>query len=257
MIVGIILAAGKGKRAGSKTVNKVTLPFLGRPLVTYALELISQVTEKNVVVVGAFSQSVRAVLQSYSGLIYAYQTKRLGTGHSVKVAVRKIVELNLRPKLVLVGQGDHMMFYEKSDLERLIKIHKKENSVLSFFTTRTRENDRLHWGYVIRDNKGKVIDNIEYKDAPASVRKTVTEVNAGFYCFDFEFLRKNIDKIPKSPISGEYYLNQMIRIANDKKLPAVGVELPFASVGIGVNTKEELEESQKLYLSTKKYQRLG
>jgi N-acetylglucosamine-1-phosphate uridyltransferase (contains nucleotidyltransferase and I-patch acetyltransferase domains) len=251
MIIGIILAAGKGTRIKAKTANKVTLPFLNKPLIIYSVELLEKVADKIFVVIGAFHESVKKVLKRKK-VFYAYQKKRLGTGHAVKVAVEEIIKKNLKPEIVLVGYGDHTMFYKKEDIEKLIALHHKEKAVMSIITTESKENEKLHWGYILRDKKGNIVDSVEYKDANDEIKKNIKELNAGFYCFDFDFLKNNLKKIPKSKVSGEYYINSLIKIASGQNLKVVGLKIPFSSVGIGVNTWSELDESQRIYLSLKK-----
>jgi len=246
MIIGIILAAGKGTRIKAKTANKVTLPFLNKPLIVYSVELMERITDKIFVVIGAFHESVKKVLKDKQ-IFYAFQKKRLGTGHAVKVAVEEIIKNKLEPKIVLVGYGDHTMFYKKDDIKKLINLHKKENAVMSIITTESDNNEKLHWGYVIRDKDNMIVDSIEYKDAKDDIKK-IKELNAGFYCFNFDFLRKNLKKIPRSLVSREYYINSLIKIANDQGLKVVGLKIPFSSVGIGINTWSEFDESQKIYL---------
>jgi len=251
MIIGIILAAGKGTRIKAKTANKVTLPFLNKPLILYSVELMEKVADKIFVVIGAFYESVKKVLKEKK-VFYAYQKKRLGTGHAVKVAIEEIVKKKIRPEIVLVGYGDHTMFYEKKDVKELISLHQKEKAVMSIITTKSEENEKLHWGYIIRDKKNNIIDSVEYKEASLAIRKKVKELNAGFYCFDFQFLKSNLKKIPKSKVSGEYYLNSLIKIAANQGLKVAGLTVSFSSVGIGINTWQELEESQRIYLSVKR-----
>jgi bifunctional UDP-N-acetylglucosamine pyrophosphorylase/glucosamine-1-phosphate N-acetyltransferase len=250
MKIGIILAAGKGTRIKAKERNKVTLPFLNKPLILYSVELMEKIADKTVVVIGAFHQSVKEALKNKK-VIYAYQKKRLGTGHAVKVVLQEIEKLNLNPGLVLVGYGDHTMFYDKKDIDALIKLHQKEKAVMSIITVK-HDNEKLHWGFVIRDKKNNIIDSIEFKDASDEIKKTVKELNAGFYCFDYQFLKKNIGKIKKSPVSKEYYINALIGIAAKQNLKVTGLCVPFSRVGIGINRWEELEESQKIYLQSKK-----
>ena len=250
MRIGIILAAGKGTRIKAKNANKVTLPFLNKPLILYSVELMEKIADKIMVVIGAFHQSVKEVLKN-KNVIYAYQKKRLGTAHAVKVAIDEIKRLKLNPKIALVGYGDHTMFYKEKDILRLIKLHQKENSVMTLITVE-HNNENLHWGFIIRNSQGNIIDSVEYKDASFNIKQKVKELNAGFYCFDFNFLQKNIKKVPKSPVSGEYYLNSLITIAVKQNLKVSGLKIPFSKVGIGVNRWQELEESQKLYLRYKK-----
>lgn len=249
MIIGIILAAGKGTRMKSKDKNKVALPFLNKPLIVYSVKLMKQVANKTLVVIGAFHESVKEALKKFK-VIYAYQKKRLGTAHAVKVAVEKIIELNLSPQLVLVGYGDHTMFYKKEDIKKLIALHQKEKAIMTLITVE-HDNQNLHWGFILRNKKGEIIDSIEYKDADEEIRGKIKELNAGFYCFDFNFLKKYIQKVPRSIVTGEYYINSLIKIATNLGFKVCALKVPFSSVGIGVNRWDELEESQKLYLKMK------
>lgn len=246
MIVGIILAAGKGTRIKSKDRNKVTLPFLNKPLIVYSVELMTAVCDKVVVVIGAFHESVRRVLKNYP-VIYAYQKKRLGTAHATKVGLEAIKNTSPLPDLVLVGYGDHTMFYKKETIKRLITSHRKNNPAISLLTFKYPNPDKIRYGRIIRDKSGLVVDIVEQKDATPEQR-AIQEVNPGFYCFDYGFLLKNINKIKKSPVSGEYYLTDMIRIAASQGEKVIGIPIKFEEAGLGVNTAEELKESEKIYL---------
>jgi bifunctional N-acetylglucosamine-1-phosphate-uridyltransferase/glucosamine-1-phosphate-acetyltransferase GlmU-like protein len=91
-----------------------------------------------------------------------------------------------------------------------------------------------------------VLDIVEQKDASVNQRK-IKEINAGFYCFDYNFLIENINKIKKSQVTYEYYLPDLIKIAllNKQKVHAMIVH--FREIGVGINRQDELEYSQKLY----------
>jgi len=246
MIIGIILAAGKGTRLKSTDRNKVTMPFLNKPLVVYAVELMEKAADKTIVVLGAFHESVKAVLDGEK-VVYAYQENQLGTGHALSVALDEIARQGWQPSEILVGYGDHTMFYKEEDINNLIKIHKESNSVMSMITTIFDQPERLHWGRIIRDDQYNVIDSIEEKDA-SEEQKKVTELNAGFYCFDYRFVKEVVKLIPCSSVSKEYYINSLVKIAVDQKKKVAGLKISFASVGIGINTMQEISESEKIYL---------
>lgn len=245
MIVGIVLAAGKGTRMQSKDKNKVTVYFLNKPLVVYSVELMEKVADKTVVVIGAYHESVKEVLKNYR-VEYAYQKEQLGTAHAVMVAVKKIEKLHWSPKLALVGYGDHSMFYPQQSIQKMISFHKKEKASITLVTVKHR-NDTLHWGFVVRGKNGSILEIVEYKDATEE-QKMIQELNAGFYCFDFEFLKEALPKVSPSPVSKEYYLTSLVKIAADQGKKVSSFSLPFSQVGIGVNRWSELEESQRLYL---------
>ncbi len=246
MIAAIILAGGKGTRAKSKDKNKVTLPFLNKPLIIYAVELMAAVASPVVVVVGAFAESIKEVLKKYL-VTYAYQKKRLGTAHATKIGLEGLKKITPPPKMVIVCYGDHTMFYKKEIIQKLIKTHIKNKAVLSLITTIYNGRGKLRLGRIVRNEKNNVINIIETVDADEEIKK-IKEVNAGFYCFDYSFLIKNISKIKKSPVSGEYYINNLVKIAVDQKKTVADLQAPFSNVGMGVNTINELKENERIYL---------
>jgi bifunctional UDP-N-acetylglucosamine pyrophosphorylase/glucosamine-1-phosphate N-acetyltransferase len=246
MIVGIILAAGKGTRIKSKDKNKVTLPFLNKPLIIYSVELMEKVTNKVIVVIGAFHQSVRQVLKN-KDIFFAYQKKRLGTGHAVAVGLEEINKRNWQPSEVLVGYGDHTMFYKPERVKQLINLHKQNKAAASLLTFKYDDPNRIKYGRIIRDKHHFIIGIVEQKDAtPEQLR--IKEVNPGFYCFNYLFLKNNIKKLVKSKVSNEYYITDMVKIAVDQRKKVVGLRVGLNEAGLGINTAEELKESEKIYL---------
>ncbi|MEX1052710.1 MAG: sugar phosphate nucleotidyltransferase [Patescibacteria group bacterium] len=243
-ITGIILAAGKGTRIKSNGANKVSYPFLGKPIILYGVELFEKICDDIVVVVGAFSQSVKDIIDGKKKIKYAIQKQRLGTGHAVKIALLEIKKDP--PSLVLIGMGDHMMFYKQETIKKLITQHNEQKSAVSFISTKYHDPNTLAWGRVERDKSGNVLDIVEQKDASVKQRK-IKELNSAFYCFDYNFLRENINKIKKSDVTREYYLPDLIKIALANKQKVHAMLVHFREIGIGINKKEELEESQDLY----------
>src|SRR5438105_2091921 len=105
----IILAAGRGKRMNAKDQNKVTFTLVDKPLVKHSVDLLEGLHFHSIVVVVGYAQvSVRNVLKSDRHIIFAEQTKRLGTAHAVVTGVKKIPE---DVTDVLVLQGDDSAFY--------------------------------------------------------------------------------------------------------------------------------------------------
>lgn len=246
MIIGIILAAGKGTRIKTHGMNKVTIPFLNKPLIMYGVELMEKNTDKTLVVVGAYKESVKKALVN-KDVTYVHQQEQSGTGHAVKMAVADLVFHKFSPDTVLVGYGDHTMFYRSDTVGALISLHRKKQAAVSFISVDYPLPNKLAWGRIIRDSSERVIDIIEQKDAREDQLK-IQEINAGFYCFDYQFLLENVDSIPCSPISGEYYINSLIPIAVKQNKQIAVLKVSFDEVGVGINKTDEIKESEKIYL---------
>jgi bifunctional UDP-N-acetylglucosamine pyrophosphorylase/glucosamine-1-phosphate N-acetyltransferase len=243
-IIGIILAAGEGTRIKTQKQNKTALKIKKKPLVQYGVELLQGVVSQTVIVVGAYAQSVKAVIKGQN-IYYAHQKKRLGTGHATLIALKAIEEKRLLAELVLIGYGDHMMFYTPRIIRNMVEFHKKQKAVLTIITTEHNDPMRLAWGRIIRKKDNSVGAIIEQKDANKEQLK-VSELNAGFYCVDYNFLREAILDLEPSSITGEYYLTDIVELANKAGKKVAAYKVPFKYVGIGVNTSEQLQQASKL-----------
>jgi len=236
----IILAAGKGKRMKSKDANKVTLPLADKPLILHAIHLLEKIHFGAIVVVIGFAkESVKKVLHG-SQIIFAEQNKRLGTGHAVKCGLAKLPS-DITD--VLVIQGDDSHFYNEETIQKLANAHLSVDASLTFLTIEVGNPFGL--GRIVRDKSDKVIDIVEEKDATEE-QKMIKEVNPACYLFSVKFLKKYITHIPKSPVTGEYYLTSLIHIAikHQEKIETVNAGvMPWR----GVNTREELEEAERMY----------
>ena len=90
------------------------------------------------------------------------------------------------------------------------------------------------------------MDIIEHKDANEKQRK-IKELNSGFYCFDYKFLKENIKKVKKSKVTNEYYLPDLVKLACINKLNVFSMRVRFREIGIGINKAEELSLSQQIF----------
>ncbi len=244
LIYGIILAAGKGTRFKAKNLNKTAAIFNSKPLVYYGVSLLESIVDKTYVVIGSQAQSVKDALSDKKDIIYVYQRRQLGTGHATSVAVSQIEKANMKPEYVILGYGDHMMFYTKEIVRDMISTCRNKQAAITLISSIFKNPGFL--GRIKRDSSGKVSGIIEFKDA-SDKEKDIKEINAGFYCFRYDFLKNNYRKLKKSPITGEYYVTDLIAIAIAQKLPVETTIVPYIRVGIGINSQEELTTSAQLY----------
>ena len=239
----IVLAAGKGKRMNSRGINKVVLPLANKPMIVHSISFLENVgISQIVVVVGFAKKSVMEVLGTK--VMFAEQHKRLGTGHAVVQGLKKMPR---EVENILVINGDDSAFYTEEVIKNLAEKHLISNASLTFLTIDKQNPFGL--GRVIRDEKENVKAIVEEKDA-TDVQRKVTEVNPGCYIFKSSFLRKYLPLVKKSPITGEYYLTSLIDVGikNNEKIETLKAgSLPWR----GVNTKDELLEAERLFISTK------
>lgn len=244
-LASIILAAGKGKRMNSKTVNKVALLLGQRPMIMHTYNILEKLGIQTVIIVVGFAkQSVMKIFEEKK-VIFATQSKRLGTAHAVSVAMKKL------PKSienVLVLNGDDSAMYKVDTINDLIKKHEETNAAFTFLTIEMESPYGL--GRIIRGKKGAVLAIVEEKDATKEVLE-IKEINPACYLFKRSFLDKYMKLIKKSGVTGEYYLTSLIDIGikHKEKIETLQAGL-FA--WRGVNTKEELEEAEKIFLKVNK-----
>ena len=182
-IAAIILAAGEGKRMKVKQVNKVVFPLGNKQMILHAVDrLTNLVISPIIVVVGFAKESVMKILDGK--VIFALQSKRLGTAHAVTCALEKLPE-NIQTVLVLYG--DDSAFYTQDTIRKLIETHLKEKAALSFLTIVVENPVGL--GRVLRDSSDKVIGIVEQKDATKKQRE-IDEINPACYVFEVAFLKK-------------------------------------------------------------------
>ncbi len=235
----IILAAGEGKRMKSGGVNKNSILLNGKPLISYPVELLKKLPiDPIVVVVGHASRSVRDALKNAS-VVFATQSERLGTGHAVKAAMEVIPESVTD---IIILYGDDSYVYTESIIKKLWDIHDMNDSALTFLTITIDNPAGL--GRIIRGENGDVIDIVEEKDAEEG-QKNIKEINPNCYIFKTEFLREYLAKIPKSTVTGEFYLPALIKLARDYGEHVEAVDGGFMKWR-GINTPEDLEEAKSL-----------
>lgn len=237
-IAAVVLAAGKGTRMKSDT-PKVLHLLSGKPLIIHTLQKLKSAGIENIfVVVGYKADRVISEVGDVEGVIFVKQAQQLGTAHAVKVALSKIGK---DFEHVLVLNGDDSAFYSLDTIHNFIESHIESKCDLTFMTLKITRDVAL--GRVIRDNDkkfSKVLEHGEYLESGLLSR----EINCGMYLFKLSWLLENIDKVGITK-NGEYYLTNLLGIAQSEGANINIFELKDEREWFGVNSQEDLEEANR------------
>lgn len=233
----IILAAGKSTRMNGEA--KVLCEVNGRPLIHYLLDTLRAIgISRPIVVVGYQQERVRATLDDYS-VQFVDQGEPRGTGHAVQVA-QPAVEAGMDRVLLCYGDTP---FLSGTTFEQVATVLDDPTVVCSLVTTeKTTETDKF--GRITRTAAGDVASIIEYKNATPEQRE-LTEVNAGGFCARLPWLWQTLAAVRPNPVTNEYYLTDIVKLAIEKGERVVPVMAP-ATEAFGVDTPELLEYVRSL-----------
>ncbi|MGB8993157.1 MAG: bifunctional UDP-N-acetylglucosamine diphosphorylase/glucosamine-1-phosphate N-acetyltransferase GlmU [Desulfobaccales bacterium] len=233
-ITAVILAAGQGTRMKSSKA-KVLHQILGRPMIAYLLDTLKEVGVNDiVVVVGHQAEAVQAALKEY-GVRFVVQEPQLGTGHAVQVAVGA-VPAGMQTVMVLCGDAP---LISGESIGALCRLHARIDAAVTVQTIELA--DGAHYGRVVRDEAGRVTAVLQTKDSQDRPEiLAIREINTGAYCFDASFLRQGLTKIPKSPVTGEIYLTDLIHIAREQRRGVEALIDPDWEALLGINSRAEL-----------------
>ena len=227
---GIVLAAGNGARMKSR-IPKVLHPICGKPMLSYPLDLLRSLEVGRIIVV--VSPSNRTAIQGLLGdsVGYALQPEPLGTADAVNCALPLLGDACSQ---VLVQNGDTPLVQPDS-IKLLTNRHQEQGNQMTMLTAEGLYAQDM--GRVMRDDQGQVAEIVEAKDFTGCA-EAPAEVNAGTYCFQLTWLRRNLAELPPSP-SGEKYLTALAGLGNTGAV-IDGVSALDPSDAFGVNNRVQL-----------------
>ncbi len=233
----IILGAGAGKRMKSQT-TKVLHKIAGKPMILRTIDTLSSVPVPEIITVVSPKNAaeVKKILSQKSH--FALQGKPLGTADAAASGLKK-VPADLQT--VAVINGDDSAFYKPRTILDVYNLHQKTKAKITLVTLTSENPEGL--GRIIREN-GKVAGIVEEKDANEN-EKEIKEINVGLYFFNKKWLSKNLPKLLPSPVTGEYYLTDLIKLALGEGEKVTTYKLQDPRQWHGINTPEELEEANR------------
>jgi bifunctional UDP-N-acetylglucosamine pyrophosphorylase / glucosamine-1-phosphate N-acetyltransferase len=225
----IVLAAGKSKRFNTQT-SKLLEPLCGKPMILYTTQLLEQLAIPATVVIGHQAGTVKEVITAHhQSVTFVEQTEQRGTGDALKQTQHQWHAQN-----ILVINGD-MPLITPAIITQLLNHHTTTHAAVTFVTTEHTDSGHAY-GRVVRN--GSTIKIVEAKD-DGSHHADSYSINAGIYLMQRAFLEKHINDLTKDNNAHEYYITDLIAIANQHGYRIETVQAAFDEVR-GVNTLKEL-----------------
>ena len=238
----VILAAGMGTRMKSQK-SKVLHEVSGKPMIQIVVELARLVSDKITVVVSRENKDEIAKILHNERIVI--QDDRLGTGHAVLIAIDEI-EMSEAEKIVIL-YGDTPLI-QSSTIEKMA-LESNDVTCLAFeeFDVTNR------YGRLVIDEgsanlhnkeRGRLLEIVEYKDSNDEQKK-ITLCNSGVICSSKTTLINALKRIEPSKVTGEYYLTDVIAIANGNGEKCGFIKCEKSEV-LGVNSREDLSIVDKI-----------
>jgi len=233
----VILAAGQGTRMNSD-LPKVLHEVAGAPLLVHALKAGAALEpDRTVIVAGHGAEAVKkAALAHDESVEIAIQSEQKGTAHAVAQAA-PLLEGHAGDTIVLYGDTP---FISTETLERMAQARASHDVVVLGFNAA----DPARYGRLVMD--GDSLERIvEFKDADEATR-AITLCNSGVIAAQSATLFKLIDAVGNDNASGEYYLTDIVALAQAQGLSATAVLCDEAET-LGINSRVELAAAEAAF----------
>lgn len=231
----VVLAAGKGTRMKSD-LHKVLHPIAGRPMLEHLLASAAGLApERQVVVVGSGRDQLEAALGSRAAI--AVQEPQHGTGHAVQQAQGALAGFSGD---VLILYGDVPFVRAETMRAMIARLHAADAPavvVLGF-----EPADTLQYGRVITEGD-RIVQMVEHKDA-TDAQRACRLCNSGLMAVRSDELFGLLARVGNDNAAGEYYLVDIVNIANADGRHCAVVVTDDADEVAGINSRAELAEAE-------------
>ena len=237
----IILAAGNGKRmhsASPKVMHKVG----GKTMLEHVLISAKKLKPKTINVV--INSSIEDIKKSFLkfDVDWHIQAKQNGTADAVRTALPKL------PKDEKV-----LILYADTPLIDFLLLEKFMNYMPKSDVKVLTAELEVPYGYgrIIREESEDEIVRMIVEETEADEKqKKVTECNTGIIFSDTSTLEILIGEVQNNNSRKEYYLTDIVSIANKKNLLVVPLLAKEPDSVLGVNDKCQLEKTEQIYQNT-------
>ena len=231
----VILAAGKGTRMYSD-LPKVLHPIAGKPMVKHVIDTVKHLNARQINLIYGHGADLLKERLADEPVNWVFQAEQLGTGHAMQQAAPFFAD----DENIMMLYGDTPLI-QQSTLERLIA-QKPENGIA--LLTVKLENP-TGYGRIIREN-GSVVAVGEQKDASAEQLK-IQEINTGVMVASGASFKKWLGNLNNNNAQGEYYITDVIAMANEDGFQVQAVQADEFMEVEGVNNRLQLAALERFY----------
>ena len=231
----VILAAGKGTRMYSD-LPKVLHPIAGKPMVKHVIDTVKHLNAHQINLIYGHGADLLKERLADEPVNWVFQAEQLGTGHAMQQAAPFFAD----DENIMMLYGDTPLI-QQSTLERLIA-QKPENGIA--LLTVKLENP-TGYGRIIREN-GSVVAIVEQKDASAEQLK-IQEINTGVMVASGASFKKWLGNLNNNNAQGEYYITDVIAMANEDGFQVQAVQADEFMEVEGVNNRLQLAALERFY----------
>ena len=234
----IILAAGNGKRMHS-ALPKVMHKVGGKTMLEHVLISAEKLNPKSInVVVNSKIEDIKINFQNYK-INWLNQKEQKGTADAVNTALPNLKE----DDEVLILYADTPLIDYKL-LEKFISYMPDSDAKV---LTVELENP-FGYGRIIREQAEKeIISRIVEETETNDTQKNIKECNTGIVFSSVGVLKNLISEVENNNSKKEFYLTDIVSIANKKGLVVAPLLVKDSDSLLGVNDKCQLERTEQIY----------
>lgn len=239
----IILAAGNGKRMRS-ALPKVMHKVGGKPMLEHVLISAKKLNPKSMnVVISSNTGNIKNSFKDYD-INWHKQREQKGTADAVNAVLPQLVD----SEKVLILYADTPLI-DPLLLEKFINYMPKSNvKVLT-----VELNNPYGYGRIIRaqSEEETILKIIEESEANEK-QKNIRECNTGIIYSDVATLKNLVSEVKNENSKKEFYLTDIVSIANNKGLSVAPLLSKETDSLLGVNDKCQLEKTEQIYQNEKR-----
>ncbi len=230
----IILAAGTGSRMKS-ALPKPLHELAGRPMIDWLLETVESLSpEKIIIVSGPDKTAWENALKQHEVVV---QEKPLGTGDAVKSALPALEDFTGD---VLILLGDMPLIKPETLVSLIQGCAKTSMTVLG-----VHFDEPPAFGRLVLHENGALAKIVEDKDCTAEER-CIKLCNTGAFCVSAEKLAGWVKKIGNDNAQGEYYITDLVAIANTDGATVHTEQVTNNDEVRGVNSRKDLAALEQI-----------